>query len=199
MSRFWERQRERWQEAGALHSLLVFSVSLSLLSFHLFVAVCTLRLIFFALLSPLPIFQSQCATKCQTIHSGCLLWKVDRQSPSFHLVAQLGHLISIFSLWWEMEGNCPDCQNNCTQISAHMHWLVHGHKPCTLEKAVAYIYRPQGQWDTETHISIHECLNPRVQGGKKSWMDKMEVTQIWCRFRRGDEKNSSFLLGSETH
>lgn len=35
-------------------------------------------------------------------------------------VVQPNHLISIFSLWREIGGNCPECQNNCAQLSAHV-------------------------------------------------------------------------------
>lgn len=70
-----------------------------------------------------PVVPSQCATKCQWSHSGGLHGNLIEDTPSDpppSCMAQLSHLISIFSLWWKIGGNCLDCQNNCTQICAHV-------------------------------------------------------------------------------
>lgn len=72
------------------------------------------------------------------------------------LVAHLDHLISIFSLWWDMGGNCPDCQNNCTRISAHMRQscvckqTLHTGTPDRMITGT-YFCRIQEQWCTCTN------------------------------------------------
>lgn len=90
--------------------------------------------------------------------------------PSFsRRVTQLGHLISIFSFWWEMGGgggNCPDCQNNHTHTRlAHSHTGKHDNWDILLT---------QNSWTmtrTHTHTCTHTytCVTPHAREKWAEW------------------------------
>lgn len=144
------------------------SVSPSSTSSYLLLAVC--------FRFPFPALPSQLTTKWQTIHSSHPPWK----APPPRWVAQLGHLISIFSLWWEIGSNCPDCHYNCTQICAHL---------CTQTSLEHSHTGRRDNWDiltqntrTMTHIHVLTC-NPTCTGewGHTKWEMRVTMSITWRR------------------